>query len=70
MSVPADEKIGPGDRWILESVREACPNTTLMGIVTKTDKCPRRRRRTPMELHALLGPEAELVPVSSNPART
>ena len=67
MSVPADEKIGPGDRWILESVRESCPNTKLMGIVTKTDKVARDTvAERLMELHDLLGPEAELVPVSSN----
>ena len=67
MSVPADEKIGPGDRWILDSVREACPNTTLMGIVTKTDKVARDVvAERLMELHDLLGPGAELVPVSSN----
>ena len=67
MSVPADEKIGPGDRWILESVRESCPNTKLLGIVTKTDKVARDTvAERLMELHDLLGPEAELVPVSSN----
>ncbi|MEJ5920182.1 MULTISPECIES: GTPase Era [unclassified Corynebacterium] len=65
LAVPADEKIGPGDRWILDSVKEACPNTPLMGIVTKVDKASRDQvMERLLELHALLG-DVELVPVSA-----
>lgn len=39
LTVPADEKIGPGDRWILDNVRAAAPRTPIVGVVTKTDKC-------------------------------
>lgn len=66
LAVPADEKIGPGDRWILDAVRTAVPKTTLMGIVTKTDKVKRDVvAERLLELHDLLGPECELVPVSA-----
>ena len=35
--------IGPGDRWILEQIRAIAPRTTLIAIVTKTDKVPKER---------------------------
>src|ERR1700745_2119643 len=41
--VPADEKIGPGDRWIYEPIRTIAPNTTLVVVVTKADKVSRDR---------------------------
>mgnify|MGYP001182222479 FL=1 len=66
LAVPADEKIGPGDRWILDAVRAAVPNTPLLGIVTKTDKAARDTiAERLIELHELLGPDCELVPVSA-----
>lgn len=69
LAIPADEKIGPGDRWILEQVRTQAPKTRLMGIVTKTDKVSRDQVAGQlMALHDLLGPEAELVPVSAKSA--
>lgn len=37
LTVPADQKIGPGDRWILRAVREAVPRTPVVGVVTKLD---------------------------------
>lgn len=63
--VPADEKIGPGDRWIYENVSKSCRN--IMGIVSKTDKASRDQIiERLIELQGLLGEDAELVPVSSN----
>ena len=44
VAVPADEKIGPGDRWI-ESVREACPNTIDGHRDQDRQGRPRRRRQ-------------------------
>lgn len=38
LTIPADEKIGPGDRWILDNVREIAPKTPIIGIVTKLDR--------------------------------
>lgn len=40
-TIPADEKIGPGDRWILESLQRLVPKTPIVGIVTKVDKVSR-----------------------------
>lgn len=38
LCLPADEAIGPGDRWIYEQIRSMAPTTTLVAIVTKIDK--------------------------------
>ena len=65
-TVPADEKIGPGDRWILENVRKVVPNTPILGIVTKLDKVSKDQVGAQlMALHELLGGDAEVVPVSA-----
>jgi len=64
--IPADEKIGPGDRWILEQIRAVAPNTTLVAIVTKVDKL--RKDGVAAQLIAvseLVGPDVEIVPVSA-----
>ena len=38
LCIPADEAIGPGDRWIFEQIRSVAPKTTLVVVVTKIDK--------------------------------
>ena len=38
LCIPADETIGPGDRWIFEQIRSVAPKTTLVVVVTKIDK--------------------------------
>src|ERR1700755_184074 len=38
---PADEALGPGDRWIVEQIRSVAPTTTLVVVVTKIDKVAR-----------------------------
>ena len=43
LCIPADETIGPGDRWIVEQIRSIAPKTTLVAIVTKIDKVPKDR---------------------------
>ncbi|MDT5017230.1 MAG: GTPase [Mycobacterium sp.] len=64
--IPADEKIGPGDRWILEQIRAIAPRTTLMAIVTKMDKVHRDGIAAQlMAVSELLGPDSEIVPVSA-----
>ena len=66
LCIPADEKIGPGDRWILEQVRKMAPKTEILGIVTKIDKVS--KEQVAMQLLALsqlLGPDADVVPVSA-----
>lgn len=63
--IPADEKIGPGDRWIVDAVRTVAPNTTLIGVVTKVDKASKDTVGAQLlELHQLLD-GAEVVPISS-----
>jgi GTP-binding protein Era len=64
--IPADEKIGPGDRWIHEQIRTVAPNTTLMVVVTKIDKVPRDRVAAQLlAVSELVGPDTEIVPVSA-----
>ncbi|UGT45278.1 GTPase Era [Nocardia yamanashiensis] len=64
--IPADEKIGPGDRWIVEQIKTMAPKTKLIGVVTKIDKVSRDQvAHQLMAVSQLLGPEAELVPVSA-----
>ncbi|MCL2534612.1 MAG: GTPase Era [Nocardiaceae bacterium] len=66
LCIPADEKIGPGDRWILEQVRQMAPKTKLVGIVTKIDKVSKDALVSQlMAVSKLLGPEAEVIPVSA-----
>lgn len=65
-TVPADEKIGPGDRWILDNIRNVAPNVPIIGIVTKLDKVGRDAvGKQLLALHELLGGDSEVVPVSA-----
>jgi GTPase len=66
LCIPADEKVGPGDRWIYEQIRTIAPNTTLVVVVTKADKVSRDRVAAQLlAVSELAGPEAEIVPVSA-----
>ncbi|MFF3570773.1 GTPase Era [Nocardia jiangxiensis] len=66
LCIPADEKIGPGDRWILTQIRQMAPKTTLLGVVTKIDKVGRDQvAQQLVAVSELLGPEADVVPVSA-----
>ncbi len=66
LCIPAGEKIGPGDRWILEQVRALCPNTPLVGLVTKIDTVTKQQVLEQLvAVSTLLGPDAEVVPVSA-----
>jgi GTP-binding protein Era len=66
LCIPADEKIGPGDRWIYEQIRTVAPNTTLLVIVTKIDKVPKDRVAAQLlAVSELVGPDTEIVPVSA-----
>ena len=65
LCIPADEKIGPGDRWILDAVRASAPKTPVIGIVTKLDKTSKDQVGAQlMELHDLLD-GGEVIPVSA-----
>ncbi len=64
--IPADEKIGPGDRFILEQVRANAPRTPVVGLVTKIDKVSKQRLMEQLvAVSTLLGGDAEVVPVSA-----
>jgi GTPase len=71
LCIPADETIGPGDRWIVDQIRAIAPKTTLVVVVTKIDKVPKERVAAQLvavsELtRAADGQEAaEIVPVSA-----
>jgi GTP-binding protein Era len=66
LCIPADEVIGPGDRWIVEQIRTVAPKTTLVVIVTKIDKVPKDRVAAQLVAVAELADNAaEIVPVSA-----
>jgi GTPase len=66
LCIPADETVGPGDRWIYQQIRAVAPRTTLLVIVTKTDKVSKDRVAAQlMAVSELTGGECEIVPVSA-----
>ena len=67
LCIPADEEIGPGDRWIYEQIREGAPRTTLVVLVSKIDKVARDRVAAQlMAVNDLVGENAAaIVPVSA-----
>jgi len=65
LCIPADEAIGPGDRWIIEQIRAVAPKTTLVVVVTKIDKTSRDKVAAQLVAVGELAPEAEIVPVSA-----
>ena len=67
LCIPADETIGPGDRWIYEQIRAVAPRTTLVVIVTKIDKVTKDKvAEQLMAVQELVGDTAaEIVPVSA-----
>ena len=66
LCIPADETIGPGDRWIYDQIRAVAPRTTLVVIVTKTDKVSKEKVASQLlSVSQLTGGNAEIVPVSA-----
>jgi GTPase len=66
LCIPADEAIGPGDRWIYQQIRTVAPRTTLVVIVTKIDKVGKDKVAAQlMAVNELTGGTAEIVPVSA-----
>ena len=63
--VPADEKVGPGDRFIVEQLLRIAPRTPKVAVVTKTDKTDRDTVGARLlEVERLAGWD-EIVPVSA-----
>ena len=66
LTIPADEAIGPGDKWIIEQIKPLAKRTKIVGIVTKIDKVGRDKvAEQLLALSQLLGPDAEVIPVSA-----
>ncbi|MFI8694118.1 MULTISPECIES: GTPase Era [Dietzia] len=66
LCIPAGERIGPGDRWILEKVRTLCPTTPVLGLVTKIDTVSKKKVMEQLvAVSKFLGPDSEVVPVSA-----
>ncbi len=70
LCIPADEAIGPGDRWIVDQIRSIAPKTMLVVVVTKIDTVAKDRLAAHLaavgELIGLPeGRQAEIVPVSA-----
>ena len=67
LCIPADEAIGPGDRWIYDQIRAVAPRTTLVVVVTKIDKVPKDKVAAQLiAVNEFAGEHAaEIVPVSA-----
>jgi GTP-binding protein Era len=66
LCIPADEAIGPGDRWIVEQIRSTAPRTQLIAVVTKIDKITKDKLAGQLvAVSELVGDSAEIVPVSA-----
>jgi GTPase len=66
LCIPADEAIGPGDRWIVAQIRAIAPKTTLVAIVTKIDKVSKDEVAAQLvAVSELVADTAEIVPVSA-----
>jgi GTPase len=67
LCIPADEAIGPGDRWIYQQIRAVAPETPLVVVVTKIDKVTKDRLASQLAAVGQLVGEhaADIVPVSA-----
>lgn len=63
--VPANEKIGPGDRFIASQLRAVSGRTPIIGVVTKTDLAKPEQIAEQLVALEQLGDFAELIPVSA-----
>lgn len=63
--VPADERVGPGDRRIAAELSEQAPRTPVIGIVTKTDKVCRGQLAERLLALSQVRDFADVVPVSA-----
>jgi GTP-binding protein Era len=63
LCVPADEAIGPGDRFIAAEISEL--KATVLAVVTKTDLVSRARLAEQLVAVSRLGDFADVVPVSA-----
>ena len=65
MCVPADQQVGPGDRYVARELA-GVPRTPVVAIVTKTDLVGRDQLAAQLMAVSGLGDFAEVVPVSAS----
>jgi GTP-binding protein Era len=65
LCVPADQKVGPGDRFIADQLTRVAASTPVIAVVTKTDLSSRDVVGERLLEVSQLGDWAELVPVSA-----
>lgn len=63
--VPADQRIGPGDRFIARELEALAGRTPVVAVVTKTDTVPRERLVAQLLAVEELGDWADIVPTSA-----
>jgi GTPase len=63
--VPANEKLGPGDRFIAGELKKIARHTPVVGVVTKTDLVSRQRVAEQLVALQNVMEFADLVPVSA-----
>jgi GTP-binding protein Era len=63
--IPADQAVGPGDRFIATQLAAVASRTPVVGVVTKTDLVPRAVVAERLVEAQQLGDWADLVPVSA-----
>ncbi|MGC7094182.1 GTPase Era [Amycolatopsis lurida] len=63
--VPADEKVGPGDRFIAAELTKIAKRTPVIGVVTKTDLVSKERVAEQLLALQNVMEFAELIPVSA-----
>src|SRR5690606_40227313 len=61
--LPADQRVGPGDRFIAQELREG--RTPVVAVATKADAVSKERLAEHLLAIAELGAWAEIVPVSA-----
>ncbi|MFR9729402.1 GTPase Era [Saccharopolyspora sp. MS10] len=63
--VPADQKVGPGDRFIAEQLAKVARRTPVLGIITKTDLATKQQVAEQLLALQQVMEFADLVPVSA-----
>jgi GTPase len=63
--VPADQKVGPGDKFIAAELQKIAKKTPVIGIITKTDLVPQQQVAEQLLALQNIMEFAEIIPVSA-----
>lgn len=63
--LPVDEKIGKGDQYIIDLLKQQAGNTPVLAVITKIDKQPKSKILAKIAELTELYPFAEIIPVSA-----